>query len=138
MPALKIYSIFKEFFIKQVSLQLLKICMEILPGKLLETINSPADLKKLNKEDLPEVCKQLRQYIIDVVSVHGGHFGASLGVVELSVALHYVFDTPYDQLVWLTAIKYLPAGEMFLQLTENIMALVVSQKDRKVNMIRLG
>ncbi len=74
--------------------------MEILPGKLLETINSPADLKKINKEDLPEVCKQLRQYIIDVVSVHGGHFGASLGVVELSVALHYVFDTPYDQLVW--------------------------------------
>ncbi len=74
--------------------------MEILPGKLLETINSPADLKKLTKEDLPEVCKQLRQYIIDVVSVHGGHFGASLGVVELSVALHYVFDTPYDQLVW--------------------------------------
>ena len=74
--------------------------MEILPGKLLATINSPADLKKIDKENLPEVCKELRQYIIDVVSVHGGHFGASLGVVELSVALHYVFDTPYDQLVW--------------------------------------
>lgn len=74
--------------------------MEILPGKLLETINSPADLKKIKKEDLPDVCRELRQYIIDVVSVHGGHFGASLGVVELSVALHYVFDTPYDQLVW--------------------------------------
>jgi 1-deoxy-D-xylulose-5-phosphate synthase len=47
-----------------------------------------------------QVCDELRQYIVDVVSVHGGHFGASLGVVELSVALHYVFDTPYDQLVW--------------------------------------
>ncbi|MBS1748774.1 MAG: 1-deoxy-D-xylulose-5-phosphate synthase [Bacteroidetes bacterium] len=74
--------------------------MEILPGTLLQTIQSPADLKGLSKEQLLQVCNELRQYIIDVVSVHGGHFGASLGVVELSVALHYVFNTPYDQLVW--------------------------------------
>jgi len=67
---------------------------------LLKTINSPADLKKLNREQLQQVTDELRQYIIDVVSVQGGHFGASLGVVELSVALHYVFNTPYDQLVW--------------------------------------
>lgn len=74
--------------------------MEIQPGKLLSGINSPDDLKQLSKEQLFEVCDELRQYIIDVVSVYGGHFGASLGVVELSVALHYVYNTPYDQLVW--------------------------------------
>ncbi len=74
--------------------------MDITPGPLLKTINSPADLKKLKRNQLPKLCDELRQYIIDVVSVYGGHFGASLGVVELTVALHYVFDTPYDQLVW--------------------------------------
>ena len=74
--------------------------MEITPGPLLKTIDSPADLKKLPREKLHQVCDELRQYIIDVVSVHGGHFGASLGVVELSTALHYVYNTPYDQLVW--------------------------------------
>ena len=77
-----------------------KNTMEIKPGPLLSTINSPADLKKICREDLHKVSDELRQYIIDVVSVHGGHFGASLGVVELSTALHYVYDTPYDQLVW--------------------------------------
>ena len=74
--------------------------MQITPGPLLQNINDPKDLKKLSKEQLHQVCDELRQYIIDVVSVHGGHFGASLGVVELSVALHYVYNTPYDQLVW--------------------------------------
>src|SRR5205085_3535464 len=74
--------------------------MEIKPGALLQQINSPADLKKLSKAQMQQVTDELRQYIIDVVSVHGGHFGASLGVVELTVALHYVFNTPYDQLVW--------------------------------------
>ncbi|HQV59743.1 MAG: 1-deoxy-D-xylulose-5-phosphate synthase [Chitinophagaceae bacterium] len=74
--------------------------MQITPGSLLQTIDSPADLKKLSREKLHQVCDELRQYIIDVVSVHGGHFGASLGVVELTTALHYVYNTPYDQLVW--------------------------------------
>lgn len=74
--------------------------MEITPGPLLSTIDSPADLKKLPREKLHQVCDELRQYIIDVVSVHGGHFGASLGVVELTTALHYIYNTPYDQLVW--------------------------------------
>lgn len=74
--------------------------MEIKPGELLSRINLPADLKTVSKDELHQVCDELRQYIIDVVSVHGGHFGASLGVVELSVALHYVYNTPYDQLVW--------------------------------------
>ena len=71
-----------------------------MPGILLREINSPADLKKLSRENLHQVCDELRQYIIDVVSVYGGHFGASLGVVELTVAMHYIFNTPYDQLVW--------------------------------------
>ncbi|ASZ14777.1 1-deoxy-D-xylulose-5-phosphate synthase [Chitinophaga pendula] len=74
--------------------------MNIMPGQLLGQIEYPADLRKLSKEQLHQVSEELRQYIIDVVSVHGGHFAASLGVVELSVALHYVFNTPYDQLVW--------------------------------------
>jgi 1-deoxy-D-xylulose-5-phosphate synthase len=74
--------------------------MEITPGPLLKMIDSPADLKQLSREQLHALCDELRQYIIDTVSVHGGHFAASLGVVELTVALHYVFNTPYDQLVW--------------------------------------
>lgn len=74
--------------------------MEIQAGPLLEKIEYPADLKKLKKEDLQQVCTELRQFIIDSVSVNGGHFGASLGVVELTVALHYVFNTPHDQLIW--------------------------------------
>jgi 1-deoxy-D-xylulose-5-phosphate synthase len=74
--------------------------MEIKPGGLLKMIDSPDDLKKLSKDQMQQVVNELRQYIIDVVSVYGGHFGASLGVVELSVALHYVFNTPNDKLVW--------------------------------------
>jgi len=71
------------------------------PGPLLAQINTPEDLRKLLKpEQLPELTKELRQYIVDIVSEKGGHFGASLGVVEMTVALHYVFNTPYDQLVW--------------------------------------
>ena len=76
------------------------VAMDIIPGKFLEKIEHPNDLKKFRQEDLEPICKELRQYIVDVVSVKGGHFGASLGVVELTVALHYIFNTPYDQLVW--------------------------------------
>ena len=67
---------------------------------LLKSINFPADLRALKQEQLPQVCRELRDFIIETVSVHGGHFGASLGVVELTVALHYVFDTPNDLIVW--------------------------------------
>ncbi|MEB2773958.1 1-deoxy-D-xylulose-5-phosphate synthase [Algoriphagus sp. D3-2-R+10] len=74
--------------------------MLIEPGELLAQINSPADLRKFPKEKLVQICDELRQYIIDNVSVYGGHFSASLGVVELTVALHYVLNTPEDQLVW--------------------------------------
>src|SRR3954465_11965364 len=74
--------------------------MLITPGKLLAQINSPDDVKKLDHIQLVQLCEELRQFIVDNVSVYGGHFGASLGVVELTVALHYVFNTPNDQLVW--------------------------------------
>ena len=66
----------------------------------LETINSPQDLRKLSSEDLPVLAQELRQFIIDIVAVKEGHLGASLGVVELTLALHYIFDTPEDLLVW--------------------------------------
>lgn len=71
-----------------------------IPGPLLSKINSPEDLRKLKADQLEDVCHELRDFIIDTVSIHGGHFGASLGVVELTVALHYAFNTPEDQLVW--------------------------------------
>ena len=73
---------------------------EFTPGSLLASITTPEDLRRLNEDQLEQVSRELRQFIIDLVSVKGGHFGASLGTVELSVALHYVFNTPYDQLVW--------------------------------------
>lgn len=69
-------------------------------GELLSKVNLPADLRELKEEQLEQFCDELRQYIIDVVSVNGGHFGASLGVVEMTAAIHYVFNTPKDQLVW--------------------------------------
>ena len=74
--------------------------MTIQPGPLLAQINESSDLKKLTPEQLVRLSEELRQFIVDNVSVYGGHFGASLGVVELTVALHHVFNTPYDQLVW--------------------------------------
>ncbi len=73
---------------------------EVKKNKLLENIDGPEDLKKLKQRELPGVCDELRDFIIDVVSIHPGHFGASLGVVELTVALHYVYNTPFDQLIW--------------------------------------
>lgn len=70
-------------------------------GPLLSKVDYPADLRTfIREEDLPQFCQELRQYIIDIVSEKGGHFGASLGVVELTAAIHYVFNTPEDQLVW--------------------------------------
>ncbi|MBQ6791508.1 MAG: 1-deoxy-D-xylulose-5-phosphate synthase [Paludibacteraceae bacterium] len=68
--------------------------------KYINTIDSPADLKKLKVEELPAVCAELRQFIIETLSKHPGHLGSSLGTIELTVALHYVFDTPADKLVW--------------------------------------
>ena len=67
---------------------------------LLDSINSPAQLRKLEIKDLPEFAKQLRQFLVESVSKTGGHLSSNLGTVELTVALHYVFNTPHDQLVW--------------------------------------
>ncbi len=67
---------------------------------LLESVNFPTDLKKLKLDDLHVLSEELRQFIIDILSSNSGHLGASLGVIELSVALHYVFNTPYDQIIW--------------------------------------
>lgn len=67
---------------------------------ILSRIDNPEDLRKLPQEELGEVCAELRQYIIDILSENPGHLGASLGTVELTVALHYVFNTPYDRIVW--------------------------------------
>jgi len=69
-------------------------------GPILSKINSVADLRKLKVEELPALCEDLRQFIIDSTSLNPGHLGANLGSVELTVALHYVFRTPYDKLVW--------------------------------------
>ena len=68
--------------------------------KLLETINGPADMKTLGPEELIQLSNELRQFIIEIVSSNPGHFGASLGVVELTVALHHIFNAPHDQIVW--------------------------------------
>lgn len=69
-------------------------------GKLLSGINDPSDLKKLKESQLPELCREIREFILDETSHNPGHLGASLGTVELSVAIHYVFNTPYDKVIW--------------------------------------
>lgn len=69
-------------------------------GKLLSTINDPSDLKKLDESQLPELCREIREFILDETSHNPGHLGASLGTVELTVAIHYAFNTPYDKVIW--------------------------------------
>ena len=67
---------------------------------LLERINDPADLRRLRPDELPQLARELREFIIASVSRTGGHLSSNLGTVELAIALHYVFDTPRDRLVW--------------------------------------
>ncbi|HJT08501.1 MAG TPA: 1-deoxy-D-xylulose-5-phosphate synthase N-terminal domain-containing protein, partial [Stellaceae bacterium] len=69
-------------------------------SRLLDSVVFPEDLRRLAAGDLPQLTSELRQELVDAVSVTGGHLGAGLGVVELTVALHYVFDTPKDKLIW--------------------------------------
>ncbi len=69
-------------------------------SNLLQHINNPIDLRQLDEAQLPQLAKELRDFIIGVVAVKEGHLGASLGVIELTIALHYVFDTPNDLLIW--------------------------------------
>ena len=68
--------------------------------EILKHIKNPNDLRKLSSNKLPHVAKELRDFIVDIVALKEGHLGASLGVVELTIALHYVFDTPNDKLIW--------------------------------------
>ncbi len=75
-------------------------CLLVSLKKFLTHINTPKDLKKLSLDELPQLALELREFIIDIVSAKEGHLGASLGVVELTIALHYVFDTPNDKLIW--------------------------------------
>jgi 1-deoxy-D-xylulose-5-phosphate synthase len=69
-------------------------------GDLLININDPSDLRKLSVEALPQLCEEIRNFIVDVLSANPGHLGASLGAVEIAVAIHYIFDTPYDKVIW--------------------------------------
>ncbi len=77
-----------------------KTANEVKAPRLLDSINSPADLRKLPVTDLPQVCREIREFLIEACSGNPGHFASSMGAVELTVALHYVFDTPHDRLVW--------------------------------------
>ena len=74
--------------------------IDITDTPLLSSIESPDDLRKLSVEQLPQVCDEIRRYLIRSLSETPGHFASSMGTVELTVALHYVFNTPYDRLVW--------------------------------------
>ena len=107
---------------------------------LLNSINYPEDLRKLTVEQLPEVCDELRQDIIKELCCNPGHFAASLGTVELTVALHYVYNTPYDRIVW--DVGHQAYGQRFLQdavknflRTENSVESALSHLRKKANMI---
>ena len=76
--------------------------------KFLDKIDYPEDLRKVSLRDLPAVCAEVREFLVDSVSKSGGHFGAGLGTVELTVALHYAFQTPTDKLVWDTGHQAYP------------------------------
>ena len=109
---------------------------------LLFKISTPEDLRKLDPSDLIQVSSELRQFIIDEVCNNPGHFGASLGVVELTVALHYVFNTPYDKIIWdvghqAYGHKILTGRRECFQQTENIKGSADSQKWLRVNMMPL-
>ena len=110
--------------------------------KLLDQINFPSDLRKLKKNQLNQVSKELRTELIEVVSETGGHLGAGLGVVEMTVALHYVFNTPKDKLVWDVGHQCYP-HKIITGRKEKIRTLrkgvgfLDSPKDLKVNTIPL-
>ena len=74
--------------------------MTVKQGEKLSAVNSVSDLKKLKVDELPQLCEEIRQFIIHSTSFNPGHLGANLGTIELTVALHYVFDTPNDKLIW--------------------------------------
>ena len=85
---------------------------------ILPTIASPADLRRLPVEALPQVCAEIREFLIDSLSRNPGHFASSMGAVEITVALHYVFDTPYDRIVWDVGHPLLPKANTTLSLPD--------------------
>lgn len=87
-------------FRNDLTFDFLKVAMDENKYRLLHKINDPNDIKNLSINELPALCNEIRQYIIEVICKHPGHLGASLGTVEITVAIHYVFDTPYDNVVW--------------------------------------
>ena len=106
---------------------------------ILDSINTPEDLKKVSEDSLIQLCQEIRQKIIDDCAENPGHLGSSLGVVELTVALHYILDTPYDNLVWdvnLMPIKYSPAAKNNSKPNVSTEESAVSRRYRKVNTIR--
>lgn len=108
----------------------------------LDAINSPADLRKLSIDELPKVCQELRQDIIDEVSVNPGHFASSLGVVEITVALHYVLILPTTALYGTSATRPMAIRSLPVAATDSIptaswAAYVLSQLPWKVLMTRL-
>ena len=111
-------------------------------SSLLDKINYPHDLRSFNKEDLPLIAEELRKELIDAVSTTGGHLGAGLGVVELTLAIHYIFDTPKDRLIWDVGHQAYP-HKIITGRKDKIRTLrqgkvyLVLQKDQKVNMIHL-
>ena len=110
--------------------------------KLLDSIYNPEDLRKLNSNQLPELAKELRDFIIDIVATKEGHLGASLGVIELTIALHYLFDTPNDLLVWdvghqAYVHKILTERKDLFHTNRRLMVFLVSQNDQRVSMMLL-
>ena len=110
--------------------------------KYLNNINFPSDIKKLNNEELKVLSEEVRSEMIDAVSKTGGHLGAGLGVVELTVALHHVFDTPKDKLIWDVGHQSYPhkiltgRKDKIRTLRQEVDYLVL-QSDRKVNLTLL-
>ena len=116
---------------------------KFLMTKLIKQINFPSDLRKFKKDQLKQISDELRDELIDVVSETGGHLGAGLGVVELTVALHYVFDTPKDKLVWDVSHQCYPhkiitGRKDRIKTLEKVEVYQDLQKDLKVNMIHLA
>ena len=109
---------------------------------LLDSINIPEDIKKLNKNQLTALADELREFLLYTVGKSGGHLGAGLGVVELTVALHYIFDTPKDNIVWDVGHQAYPHKLLLeekkkLKLSEKKMVLLLFLGDLKVNMMHL-
>jgi len=103
---------------------------------LLDQIDIPADLRRLPEHDLRQLADELRAELIDAVSITGGHFGASLGVVELTVALHYVFDTPRDRLIWDVGHQAYPHKILTGRRDRRAAACLVLPNARKANTTR--